>query len=675
MGTKKKIVLLASCFFCMSLFFIWTSKASGAEQEASWETTDGTQQGSDWNSLVTYLEKHTSREIAITLLHNMEVNQPLSVRGSVKFNGRNQVKLTRNGDFDGPMILVCEDGILLMNESGLILDGTRKGGASSAAVLVEGLMKWNMGILQNNHNLSDPGNGGGFYVGKSGILYLNGGTIKGCLAAKKGGGVYNNGELYFSACTIADNHAMESGGGLYSTTDYRQSAGKYAGNTAPIGSAMSFTGKALVKLSGKLYLEDAVISLSEHSRIQVVAKMNNNAQPIAIQLEEAEPACGRALVEVTYLSNASSLLSMFTLQETLMKQGYQIRSAYSLPAQVRDEQELTGKHLFLSHIYQITYQMKEKYGTLEGNDQTKYWQEPLLLVIPQVTLKQKYFQLIGWIDQKTGKSYQNTDYYQEDRNLILVAKVLDKRLFRIRYEGSGAAGPTGETFFLQEYRPEEQFACQIAENSFGTYLQDVFYQGAFINHRYLYANGSFTGWNTDQGHHLLAGNLLTEEILEKLSLEEDEETRQLTLYAVWNQFPQVTLSESSFTLKEAQEGKITEQALMKQVEALDQEGECQTFLLDFWPEDYLVLQTPCMLTIPVGAKDDAGNRVVTSMIIKVGMETEQSFWRFISEEYLWEEDGTFLTEKKGGLLEHSLWKQGRRLELLKLYFTKKETAD
>lgn len=98
--------------------------------------------------------------------------------------------------------------------------------------------------------MADAVNGGGFYVGSSSTLTIEGKkNLSGFVASSNGGGIYNLGTLNINGGTISGNTATSLGGGVYSMGVVSMEEGTVSDNNAENGGGFAHAGK-LFSLSG-----------------------------------------------------------------------------------------------------------------------------------------------------------------------------------------------------------------------------------------------------------------------------------------------------------------------------------------------------------------------------------------------------------------------------------------
>lgn len=158
----------------------------------------------------------------------------------------------------------------------------------------------------------------------------------------------------------------------------------------------------------------------------------------------------------------------------------------------------------------------------------------------------------------------------------------------------------------------------------------------------------------------------------------------LNMYAVWDKFPQLDAYNRYFTLKQAEDGEITTEALLTTLRFKDEEDTDGRYL---YSKDYeynkkencLIIKGKNGATLKLRAEtdmdslketgkstirytltDSAGNittkevecRIVDTSDIQKEYDT---YVRFISPKY-YKKNGAYVSKENGGLEEHSIWK-------------------
>jgi uncharacterized repeat protein (TIGR02543 family) len=153
----------------------------------------------------------------------------------------NNVTLRGRSDNTAPLIIVTDDGRLVMNADSKVSGNTHSSisTANGSGVYVSGIFIMNSGIITGNTiSSSYYGDGSGVYVSDSGTFTMSGGTISSNTAFSFGGGVFSSGNFSMSGGEISGNTAFSrSGGGVAvgGARTFTMSGGTISGNTASYG--------------------------------------------------------------------------------------------------------------------------------------------------------------------------------------------------------------------------------------------------------------------------------------------------------------------------------------------------------------------------------------------------------------------------------------------------------
>lgn len=197
--------------------------------------------------------------------------------------------------------------------------------------------------------------------------------------------------------------------------------------------------------------------------------------------------------------------------------------------------------------------------------------------------------------------------------------------YTIKFNANGGVGEEMESLILL-YDEE----VELTKN---TYTRDGF---------------SFIGWNTETDGTGI--KYKDEEIIKNLTYKNEE---TITLYATWDEAPQIEVCDIYVTTKEVELGVVTEEYLMEFAEAIDKEDgilckeanysiddgkETSFYVKDYRSEDFEGIANG-MVTITYEAIDSVGNRTIqlaNVYIVNSDMEvpdSERNQLRFIDAEY------------------------------------------
>jgi uncharacterized repeat protein (TIGR02543 family) len=164
-------------------------------------------------------------------------------------------------------------------------------------------------------------------------------------------------------------------------------------------------------------------------------------------------------------------------------------------------------------------------------------------------------------------------------------------------------------------------------------------------------NRSFLCWKDEEDAEYLPG--------EQLKLWEDG-----TLYASWDEYPQITALDRYFTLEQAVDGACLNEAVLLNadyVAAEDAEDGILTVKLEgFFENEFRSLTGSADLMIFFEASDSYGHTVVSSAVIHItdtGVKENPvtAFPRFLSADNYMQGDA-YRSEREGGLCSTSLWR-------------------
>ena len=176
----------------------------------------------------------------------------------------------------------------------------------------------------------------------------------------------------------------------------------------------------------------------------------------------------------------------------------------------------------------------------------------------------------------------------------------------------------------------------------------------------------FTGWSVDSGTY--EAEFADQETVKNLTVEDGA---VVTLYAIWDDCPQIEAADRYFSLDFAQQGKITEEELLSTASAQDREDGtlenrtgAQTAesgingslsLYGYAATDFTGMTDSGSVSMTYKATDSIGNTVYKTVTVYITnteplAQTDFQYTRFISEKY-YEAD-----YENGGLHPESVWK-------------------
>ncbi|MGN0481965.1 MAG: InlB B-repeat-containing protein [Lachnospiraceae bacterium] len=337
--------------------------------------------------------------------------------------------------------------------------------------------------------------------------------------------------------------------------------------------------------------------------------------------------------------------------------------------------EENGKtiHLYAKweRIYTVKYHLNAdgRKGKVP-EEQKKAGKEAIQLKLQAPTLSnpvfQKAYRFLGWSETADGSSGLWKDsVYRRESDLALYAQW--DTSYQVQYNGNGAkegnpcADPVGSI--------RESYVTR--KNSSDTKFK---HSETYLDTKKVTAC-KFLGWSLkkeqsqalDKTYFVKEGKTCKNGELFIQALKADQvvaegEQRNVILYAIWDQAPQMEASDRYFTLEEAQKGAITEEELRKSVKASDKEdgvfeGE-KIELPDYQARDFTALQHDAVISVTFRVTDHVGNTAETRKQVRIvdqrpdttgekARETLQKI-RFLPDTYLKE-------DAKQWFLDRSLW--------------------
>lgn len=186
---------------------------------------------------------------------------------------------------------------------------------------------------------------------------------------------------------------------------------------------------------------------------------------------------------------------------------------------------------------------------------------------------------------------------------------------------------------------------------------------------------SLCGWSVQRNavtpDYIFDNPVSVSELAEKMKLS-NVNNGTIILYAVWDQAPIISGNDIYVSLRDAQEGKITEKWLANYVKASDfEDGQIlygdnfknEFGIMDYMSTDFTEFKKDGAVTETFYAIDSAGNETkkrITIHIVDTAIYDAKIFLgipRFISAKYYRDATGRFIDEDFGGLKEKSLWRK------------------
>lgn len=198
----------------------------------------------------------------------------------------------------------------------------------------------------------------------------------------------------------------------------------------------------------------------------------------------------------------------------------------------------------------------------------------------------------------------------------------------------------------------------------------------FPQNSFTYENGTFLGWSLSPVKipvdYTEQQTIPIKELAEKTGVVYSNHA-EIKLYAIWDNAPAIAAEDIYVSLQDAKAGKITEMLLASYAKVSDKEdGEItygnhaqNLFLIENYEgSKFLELEKEDQIKLTFYAKDSSGNicrREITVFIVDTDFHKEAEIKgrvRFLSGTYYKDENGNFVAEENGGLMQNSIWKMG-----------------
>ena len=243
-----------------------------------------------------------------------------------------------------------------------------------------------------------------------------------------------------------------------------------------------------------------------------------------------------------------------------------------------------------------------------------------------------------------GKQYATGSEYNLTQNTIMYA-IWDGEIkpitYTIRFDGNGATA--GE---MQDINAKYDEPVTLPENAFARTTD--------------WGDSTFMGWNRTANTKTI--EFSNQDIVSNLSTVDGD---VVILYAIWDDCPEITAKDRYFTLKEAQEGRITVEELLTTATANDLEDGDITDKLTIPntnDEEWKKFTAAGSATITYKVTDSVGNTSRKTVTVYIADTTpdikyessvrsaKYGYVRFISEKYYKN------SPEDGGVVENSVWK-------------------
>ncbi|MEG0805658.1 MAG: right-handed parallel beta-helix repeat-containing protein [Lachnospiraceae bacterium] len=526
-------------------------------------------------------------------------------------------------------------------------------------------------------NTALTGNGGGISCGGDVCLdrsYVRNNSGQGCLVTTE------KGTLRFRNSYSTYNTG--SGVVLYDRGTFRMESGEISSNNRY---GIVVNSQAVLKMSGSAFVgEENSIYLADGRYITVTGPLQRD-QAGVISFDENGGYLGRIAAKTTYTSDAFAITKKFRLEKP-QKRGrlFLLRPGKDLTPDQRSSHGITTSDLIVSTKYNIRYKVVAEQEKITGKipPQEKFWGMRIVLTcpIPQVDSSTGIFK--GWNEKKDAAGVWRTqgEWYEQNQDYVLYGIFKQKKpefpeRLTLIYEGSGAVTEMGKSQIVIPVMAEQSI-IEILKNPFGQNIQEQYYNEVFVRERRIYKNSSFLCWAMKKDGELNWNELYLQETTRTISEIKRNMTTdgrgnwELRLYAVWDAYPEIEASNLSFTLKEAQMGRITRELLEQSAKVRDDREGVRCSICDYQEDEFTGLKEGAEISIRYLAQDKNENKVSKMILVSITDQEKKpvqtvTYQRFISREFYMAGDNTPVLPMDGGLCSSSPWlvKQAYQIQL------------
>lgn len=246
--------------------------------------------------------------------------------------------------------------------------------------------------------------------------------------------------------------------------------------------------------------------------------------------------------------------------------------------------------------------------------------------------------LLGWTtetDAEASPSIGIGTIYKTDENKTLYA--LYSSSITLAYDTNGSA-------VTIEDQTEDCYYNACGNSSYPTFI--------VVNSPEL--NGhSFVEWQDEAGNRYQSGESIIF-------------TKHTILTAKWDKYPELEVYNRYFTLGQAKNGEITEDALLEKVVGKDKEdgtlvNGTDVIVKNYNESTFTGITADQNVEITYQATDSFGNTIEKTVTITVTDTTakksaKKTYVRFISNQFLKDSAGNMISANNGGLEETSIWR-------------------
>lgn len=616
------------------------------------------------------------------------------------------------------------DGTDAVISKGEIANNTAR--LSGGGIYASGTVQTGSGAVIES-NRAEQKNGGGIYVAEKKELTMNGSTVRKNTSASSGGGIHSyKGVLHLKNGTISQNTATaQNGGGIASdggsaaiegTVINSNKAGTSGGGIAEYGQAevqiRSVRADKNSAVRGRGIYMDAVLLMSgmtqiaENNDIYLAAKRYVTIDG-QMTLAEGKAAVftpdqyknGRKIADIVYGKKLGS--SEYIRSDKSEKFGLTKSGNYVLrPGDYQEKDALTKTNeIVISQKYQITYlqNLEGKVSNVPA-EESKYWYENTTLSKKKPSSAAAEF--LGWSKKMSALQMEIKPgaAYTENKDLTLYAVWNTAPVI--------ASGPP------LEYWEGQKVTKEMLMDQVNAYDKEDQILGKDLNIRIIkiqYADGKIKEGERQPGElKLWEDNMPADELLDTWQMQmdpADSPVLHTVTYAVtdsqgltsqaerqvkvkYNEFPEIQCEDCYFTLKEAQNGKITEEILLKgalaqgTLKVTDDNNDLldpghpmqeKIAIIGYEPKEFSGFMDSGYVKLSYTAEDCLGKQTVkefTVYVCKDGEERKEEqvrFVRFINEKNyqknhetdpgVMDEEELSQSHQNGGLRADSYWYQ------------------
>ncbi|SFB02766.1 polymorphic outer membrane protein repeat-containing protein [Acetitomaculum ruminis DSM 5522] len=560
----------------------------------------------------------------------------------------------------------------------------------------------NTGVIFEKNNSS---NGGAvYYGGQLGDNLISNTRIENNIANQNGGGIYlKNGNLKLGdGVKIYENKAQYGGGVFLNCFKLHSKDESIVSNTGKLGAGIyvgensDFYISAMGNVPANKKDNTNCIYLSSGSYIKIEGELKTTSDnlPMRVQLADNDKKIYRQIATINYENSKAASHYLFYKNNDKVSEpvarfipAFSTLKEKSKVAVFRPGNYIGQKYkksIVLSTYYNVKYQclqkdrkgknLKTNIKEIHPKEIKKYQDEDLNLNLNKISVLEevensKSYVFSGWEINKnviTDKTYT----YKGNKDLTLNG-VFDIN-FKVKYRGNGSI--SGEDF-SKNYLLSK--SMELFDNNKNKYFKKT---GEACNTSDLsYINYSLQYWSFakenastfKQGEKIQAKDFLDYYDLFMKNKNKTPDYQNINMYAIWNQYPQISAKERYVNIGFLKKGLLTSKELLKGVEVSDKEDISEDLIQKL--KNSLKVKINCKEELESVKKDDIVNKKIYKNAItyevsdSCGNITKKSvdlvlinsealkysikrYVRFINEKYC------DLTVENGGLRDNSIWR-------------------